>query len=234
VLVETSAFNSELILTNWSSVEKTLRLNFIADSVSTPNNTATFIQTVKPGEQLLLADFINFLRSKGVAGVQAATAYAGALFASVETGDMSGIYLSARTSAPGGGGRYGLFYGAVPFGAGGTAPAWLYGLQQNSETRTNLALVNTGAIDNSATVFRIEIYDGINGSRVGVGERTLAARRWLQISNVLADLAPGITQGYARVTRLSGSNPFIAYAVLNDGAAPGQRTGDGAFVASQP
>ena len=166
--------------------------------------------------------------------MQAATAYAGAMFASVQSGDMSGIYIGARTSAPGGGGRYGLFYSAVPYGAASTAPAWLYGLQQNGETRTNLALVNTGENDTGATVFRIDVYGGSNGSKVGEGERTLAAGRWVQIGNVLADLAPGITQGYVRVTRISGSNPFITYAVLNDGAAPGQRTGDGAFVASQP
>ena len=44
---------------------------------------------------------------------------------------------------------------------------------------------------------------------------------------------PG-TQGYARVTRVAGSNPFIAYAVINDGGQPGERTGDGAFVAGSP
>jgi hypothetical protein len=36
------------------------------------------------------------------------------------------------------------------------------------------------------------------------------------------------------VTRIEGKNPFIAYAVLNDGGQPGERTGDGAFVASAP
>jgi hypothetical protein len=41
-------------------------------------------------------------------------------------------------------------------------------------------------------------------------------------------------QGYARVVRVSGNNSFIAYAVINDGAAPGERTGDGAFIASSP
>ncbi len=36
---------------------------------------------------------------------------------------------------------------------------------------------------------------------------------------------------YVRVRRLSGSAPWIAYAVVNDGGAPGQRSGDGACVA---
>ena len=37
--------------------------------------------------------------------------------------------------------------------------------------------------------------------------------------------------GYARVTRLTGQNPYISYAIVNDGANPGERSGDGAFVA---
>jgi hypothetical protein len=33
-----------------------------------------------------------------------------------------------------------------------------------------------------------------------------------------------------RVRRTAGAAYWIAYAVVNDGAGPGQRTGDGAFV----
>jgi hypothetical protein len=51
---------------------------------------------------------------------------------------------------------------------------------------------------------------------------------------ILSQYAPGVTQGYARITRTGGNNPFIAYAVINDGGAPGQRSGDGAFIASAP
>jgi hypothetical protein len=41
-----------------------------------------------------------------------------------------------------------------------------------------------------------------------------------------------LTQGYAHITRTAGTNPFIAYAVINDGAQAGQRSGDGAFLSS--
>ena len=63
---------------------------------------------------------------------------------------------------------------------------------------------------------------------------TLEANRWMQIGTILAQYAPGVTQGYAHVIRRSGGNPFIAYAVINDGGAPGERTGDGAFIVSSP
>ena len=43
-------------------------------------------------------------------------------------------------------------------------------------------------------------------------------------------LAPGTTQGYVQIRKVSGSDPFLAYGVVNDGGAPGQRTGDGAYI----
>jgi hypothetical protein len=67
-----------------------------------------------------------------------------------------------------------------------------------------------------------------------LGDIRLASRRWKQINMILAQYAPGVTQGYARITRIAGNNPFIAYAVTNDGGQPGERSGDGAFIASAP
>ena len=46
--------------------------------------------------------------------------------------------------------------------------------------------------------------------------------------------ATGTPHGYARVTRTAGVNPFLAYAVINDGGTPGERSGDGAFLQSAP
>jgi hypothetical protein len=148
---------------------------------------------------------------------------------------MSGIVLGARTSTPGGGGEYGLFYNGVPYGAASTSSAWLYGLQQDTETRSNLAMVNTGETDGSADVFSLDIYNGTTGVKViTVDGISVAARRWLQIKAILAQYAPGVNQGYAQVRKTSGNNPFIAYAVINDGGQPGERSGDGAFVSSSP
>jgi hypothetical protein len=60
---------------------------------------------------------------------------------------------------------------------------------------------------------------------------TVPARGWFQIGTILTN-APGVQQGYAQVRRTSGANPFITYAVINDGAGPGERTGDGAYIGS--
>jgi all-beta uncharacterized protein len=235
-LVETPLYTSELILVNWSSVPKTLRFAYAADAIQAPGSTASFAMTLKPGEQSILPNFVQVLRDNRSAGIgPVGPAYVGALLATVVGGDASGIFLGARTSTPGGGGRYGLFYVAVPFGEASSKSAWLNGLQQNSESRTNLALVNTSETDGSSDVFNIELFDGETGLKVNTIEGiTLKAKGWGQIGSILARYAPGVTQGYARVTRVRGSNPFIAYAVVNDGSRPGERSGDGIFISSSP
>jgi hypothetical protein len=216
-------------LTNFSTTRKTVRLTYVADAIQSPDKTAAFSQTIEAGEQLIIPNFVQFLRDSGLATtLPSGPAYAGALFAAVDGADVSGLFLGARTSAPGGGGRYGLFYSAVPYGTAATTEAWVYGLQQNSESRTNLALVNTGEVDGTPDTFRIELFDGGTAAKVQTIEGvTVGARGWIQLGAILAQLAQ---QGYAHVTRTSGSNPFITYAVVNDGASPGDRSGDGAFV----
>jgi hypothetical protein len=128
-----------------------------------------------------------------------------------------------------------VFYSAIPEGKSPFREAWLYGLQQNGENRTNLALVNTGELDSSFDTFRLELFNGDTGSKVATVEGiNLGANRWYQIGTILSRYAPGVTQGYARITRTAGNNPFLVYAVINDGATRGERSGDGAYLASAP
>jgi len=232
VIVEAGTFASELVLTNSSGVTRNIQCMFVSEGVSTPDRTTMFLVQLGPGQQVIYPNFIQTLREVlGSSIVPPSGSVAGALFVTVEGRDVSGVFVGARTSAPGGGGRYGLFYSGVPYGMAASGTAWLYGLQQNLETRSNLALVNTGENDGSASVFQIELFDGDTAAQVGtINNVVVGARQWIQFQMILDQYAPGTLQGYARVTRISGSNPFIAYAVLNDGGEPGARTGDGAYV----
>jgi hypothetical protein len=235
VVVEAGTFASELVLTNSSGVTRTVRASFVAQGLQTPDASAVFTLQLAPGQQAIYPNFIQTLRDAGVSGITPpGSPLAGALFVTVEGRDASGLFVGARTSAPGGGGRYGLFYGGVPYGQGANANAWLYGLQQDLETRSNLALVNTGESDSSTDVFRIELFDGDTAARVAtIDGIALGPRQWIQFQMILDQYAPGTKQGYARVSRLAGSNPYVAYAVLNDGGEPGARTGDGAYVSME-
>ena len=117
----------------------------------------------------------------------------------------------------------------MPYGSGSVESAWIYGLQQNEENRSNLALVNTGEIDDNSNAFEITIYDGSGESRPRARSVTLGSRRWTQDNEILGK----ISQGYVQVRKTSGNNPFVTYGVINDGGRPGERSGDGAFLPAQ-
>lgn len=243
-VVETSQFASELILANSSGTKRTLQLAFRADAVRTADQTARLTLDLNPLQQLIIPDFVQFLRDRGIQGVEDVnTSYAGPLFVTSEAIDLPGVFVGARTSTRRPGGRYGVFYPGVPVGTASTKSAWLHGLRQDAENRTNLAIISTGDVDTMDSLFEIEIYDGATGQKTATGPNVFVlvpAKSWRQIDNILAHFAPSVSQGYARVTKVpgsnqfSGSNRFITYAVVNDGRAPGERTGDGAFIASAP
>jgi len=234
VIVETGEFTSELSVTNFSGQAKTIEFSFVADGLTIPDRTARFTLTLEGGRQRIIPDVIHTeMRRKGVEGVGSARGrLAGALFARAEGGDMSGIVIGARTNTSDGrGGQYGVYYNAVPDGSAFTDSAWVDALQQNEENRSNLALVNTGEVDDTDSIFSLDIYDGDTGLLARtITTQPLPALRWRQVNAILADHAPGTRQGYIRVRRVSGNNPFLAYGVVNDGGAPGQRSGDGAYV----
>ena len=232
VVVETSAFRSELTVTNFSEESRTLDFQFVADGIETDDKTAGFSMTLEAGQQEIVADVVEELRRQGVAGLGATRGfYAGPVFATAEEGDMSGIVIGARTGSQGGGGSYSVFYNAVPFGEAFSREAWVDGLQQNQENRSNLALVNTGEVDGSASVFHLEIYDGETGLlQETVVTKPVPARGWHQINGILGRSSPETRQGYIRIEKVSGKNPFLAYGVVNDGGAPGERSGDGAYL----
>ncbi len=102
VIVDSGAFSTELVLSNWSAVAKTLRLAVVSDSVQMPNSTAQFQMTLNPGQQFILPHIVQYLREHNVAGLPPAdTSTVGALFATVSSGDARGVFLGARTAAAG-------------------------------------------------------------------------------------------------------------------------------------
>ncbi len=235
VAVETARFESEVVLANASPIARRLRLAFVADAVSAPSNEAAWEITLAPFEQRVVPSFVEALRSAGVPGVgPRGTTFVGPVFVRPLDGrDVSGLSVSARTSSPGGGGRFGLFYAALPDVRTATPQAWLFGLRQNAEARTNLALLNLGDRDDADARFTVELFDGATGALARTLDGiVLPPRRFLQIDSILASGGPPIVNAYARVTRTGSASSFQAYAVVNDGGVPGERTGDGAFVAA--
>ena len=231
VVLERGPFVSELTVTNFSDAPETLEIDFAADGIQSDDRMVSFSMPIPAGRQHIIPDFIEYARQQEIAGLGSrGGGLAGPLFVTAPTGNMTGIVVGARTGASGRNGQYSLFYNAVPQGGAFTESAWVYALQQNAENRSNLALVNTGEVDDSPSVFSIEIYNGETGQLAEtLSGVSVAARRWHQINRILG-YASGTSQGYVRITKLSGNNPFWAYGVINDGGSPGQRSGDGAYL----
>ena len=237
VIVETGSFNSELTVTSLSHYDgdETVNFSLVSDQIRTVDRTAAFSLTLENGEQRIVSNIVDELRGQQVEGIgPRGRALIGTLFIDPVQQGRS-LVVGVRTGSPDGrGGQYGVSYSATKLRSAFRDSAWIYGLQQNGENRSNLALVNTGAVDENDIVFEIDIYDGVTGNPVNTVRKVrVPARRWHQINAILAEHAPGTMQGYLQIRTVSGNNSFLAYAVINDGAAPGQRSGDGAYLAAQ-
>ena len=232
-IVETGNFKSELIITNFSASQKQVDFRFGPNAIETGGGAATFSLRLESGEQRILPNLVGWLRRQEGAGIApAGRDFVGALFATPSEGDMTGIVIGARTgSSDGRGGQYSVFYNAVAYGAAFSRRAWIDGLLQNEENRSNLVLVNTGEVDSSDSIFNLQIYDGVTGvSATPITGLRVPARGWYQFNSFLGNYTRGVTQGYVQIRKVSGSNPFLAYGVVNDGGAPGERSGDGAYL----
>ena len=230
VVLERPPFTSELTVTNFSHKENAVTFGLVADAIETEDHTANFELQLKAGEQHIIPNVIDWARQR-TSDIELPGGLASALFAEVARGDMSGIVIGARTGSQGSVGRYGVFYNAVPFGQSFTEVAWVDALQQNEENRSNLALVNTGEVDDSPSEFNLEIYNGETGllANTATGFR-VPARHWYQIDGILGKYGMGTTQGYVRIEKISGNNPFLAYGVINDGGTRLERSDDGAYL----
>jgi hypothetical protein len=229
VVVETGAFSTEVVVTNTSDYLRGLSVTYFADALF--SGAVTFSLKLNPGEQQILPQFVQVLRDRGIIKDLPGSVFLGPLVVQDSTGDTRGIFLGGRTSTPGGGGAYGLFTPAVPSGSEAVDRAWVYDLRQDTENRSNLAIVNTGSVDTQADVFRLQIWNGANGSQAAdIPNIVVGAHVLSQINSVLKTYAPLTENAFLLVTRTSGSNPFLVYGVINDGANPGDRTGDGAYL----
>ena len=233
VLVETGAFLSELVLTNSSPKPADFTLSYKESLTPGAPGNQSYVLTIPPMTQQIVPGAIDYLRSKNIAvGPQGAGSYAGGLNVTVTSGGGLGkVYAGARTASPSAaGGQFGLFTPAAFGGDEATAVAYVYGLHADANNRSNVAAINTAQDAASGSItLSLEVFDGDAGGTVhAAGTLTLAPGQWGQVSGILASV--GVHNGWVRITRTSGTGPWIAYGVVNDGGGPGQRTGDGAYV----
>ena len=233
-------FNSELVVTNWSESWKVLGFSVVSDGIQDPLRSR-FV-SLRPREQLILPEFVKWLRHRGLPGFflpglgASGQDFSGSIFVTIDGGDEdSGYYVGSRNSTLIDGHRNGFVHAAVPYGDSHHSAAWVYGLRHDEEKGTDLGIVNTGELSDETSLFRVEIYDGETGMLAhSIEEVRLEARQSVRLESILDRVASGTRQGYARVSRISGSNPFLAFAVVTDGILGGQPSGDAFFIYGVP
>jgi hypothetical protein len=228
-VVENARYVTEVVVTNTSGSPQRLRGRWTVGSAS-----IDVTLDVAAGSQVDIPEFVQWLRDTGALGVPArGTDLAGALVLTPESGDVTGLLAGGRTNTASDTARYGVFTPATAESAMAVYTAWLFGLRQDSEVRTNLALLNLSPVEASFSVS----LSTPTGSKTA-NDIIVAPGAWLQLQSVIADLAPEQTSAFARVSVTSAAccgpaNPFMVYAVINDGAEPGKGTGDGSYVPMQ-
>jgi VCBS repeat protein len=225
--VQSARYATEFVATNPGVDPVTLRVTLVT--------TGTVLQeTISPGATFYVRDFFAELRNRGLPGAPTAGAAV-----------VSPLYLRASgfwqvfagirvASGVAGGASYGVFEPAIPRDPLNASSAVVPDLTQDGSTRTNLGILN---LTSAQPAFRVEIFDGMTGGLVASrDDLVLKGNELRQLNSVLLDLAPGTTRAWARVSPLApyAPLPFSAYAVVNDGAEPGQGTGDGSFIPGIP
>jgi len=238
-----SHYTSDFVAVNRSGDDATLVLVYVPAAGTPGVGGPAVARTLPAGRQLYVPDFIAFLAANGWALPSDGSVKLGTLFATfVGVSDPAAVFAGSRTSTPNlsasVGGAFGTFATAVPSGsATSSGDAWIYGLRENASFRSNLAVVHAPGTSSGATSgsvsLEIELYDGDSGAPVGAPlTHTLQPGEFKQYNSVLSLTPTGVTNGYARVRRTSGTDRFIAYGVVNDGGTAGGGTSDGSFLAS--
>jgi phosphatidylethanolamine-binding protein (PEBP) family uncharacterized protein len=238
VVVETGTYASELVLCNPSAQARTVELTYVESLSPSAGAGGTATETLVAGEQRLIPSVLEYLRGKvtGTIGASGGS-YAGTLTARFASGGSTASgFAGARTGSPAKtvSGRYGLYYAGSGTSGRAQGAAWIYGLRQDTAVRANVA-VSASPENGTSVRVHVEVWNGATGQLAGTTETaTLAPGAWKQWANLLPTY--GVTQGYVRVVNESGAGSFVAYGVVNDGAAPGSATGtdDGSFVPAVP
>ena len=233
VVLELGIYSSELILTNPSGSQVAVELRYVESLAAEGAARTVRTDLLQPREQKIV-EAIPHLRALGVDVGPAGGSYAGSVVASFSiSGRPENGFAGGRAKSPGAGaGSYGVYYSGL--GSGQTVPseAWVYGLKQDGESRTNVAVAHAEP-GGAPVVLQAEVFNGETGASVGgTGNVTLEAGQWFQWNQLLSSF--GLRQGYVRVFRVSGTSRFLAYGVVNDGGTSRPGTNDGSYVPMIP
>ena len=227
IVLAAAGYRSELTLTNLTSQPLALTLAYTGSPQLSAAGSGSAPFTLQPGEQLIRADAMAFLRNLGLPIPSTGSVGGSLLVKAPNRNDIpaSSLAAGARTFTNAvGGGTFGLFYPGLTLGESATASAYVNGLQQNGAQRSNLAVVNRG--DAGDTIVLRVTYFGPDGAALASpGTRPRSRRGVVPVQPATRLARRGASSGFAKVERISGSSRWVAYGVLND-----QHNSDGSYI----
>ena len=233
VAVEAKGFETEVVLFNASSRDAAASLSFVDSLAPAPGGLAPlapFEVIVPAGRSVTIPRLLEAMREAGLPIGPRTLSHAG--FVRVEAtveGEPTALLASARTTIPApDGGTYGVSYPALTGEELARDEAWLSGLGPSASVRSNVAFLNPGTeavwLQWAASAYN----DYTSGFSTGWSESfCLQPGEWKQFPLPTGQLPHGLV---VRVRRVSGTGPFAAYGIVNDGPLPGLGTGDGSYV----
>ena len=226
VAVDSPSYRSELILANPGDADARFSLEY-TESLSLPRVVLSATISVSAHRQVIVPDVFALFQedpSTGASGTSAGTLRVQALEEQIR-GAFAGVRVLTREER----GHFGVFAPAVAPESADAGQGFLWGLRADAQTRSNVAVLNASAPSGEDITLQLQIFDGASGSPAGAPLTvTLAPGQWAQPDGFFA--SSGAANGDVRIVRVNGNGPWSAYGVVNDGAAPGEGTGDGSFV----
>ena len=214
-------YTTELTLANRGTTDATVELQYTAAATFGGQGSGTATLALAAGRQLVIGEAIGFLRASGLAipeGSQGGTVRA--TFSGLSKADSA--FAGVRVTAPSEGGHAGVAYVAARVEELPTGTSWLYGLRKTVQDRTHVALANASATD--PLTLKLTLVDGSGtAAEKAFPDVALGPGQFVQLDDVFT--GTGFEQGYARVSVVSGTGPYHAYAVFND-----EVTNDGSFA----
>ena len=226
--VETFGFTTELTLIQQGYQGTTFQLNYVESASpgmgaggGANESSDAFSQTIYPNVFNLLRDSYVRVGPFGAAG------YSGVLSVNPLFG---GLAMERVLSPSPAGGAFGVALPGACLTNAATDRAAIYGLVANDTNRSNVAVFS---LEGSVNL-RVDVHDGLAGGVVRGAPMTisLGPLEWRQVNGILR--SAGVAEGWVEITSESAAGLWFAYGVVNDGAYPGERTGDGAYVPGIP
>lgn len=230
VLVSTTGlydtrFDSDLLITNSGTTPAHLTMRFVA---SKGGGSGTLERDIPAGQQLFASSAVEFLREAGLA-ISTEENVVGTL--RIETTGASSpraVCATVRTTTPA---HAGVSYEGVPSLALLRGPSVVPWLIESATDRTNLGLVNAGSDADGPITLRVTVFSGTPGTEAPVAtpDVVLTPGAFFQFNGVLSSAGLSSLLGWARIDRIAGNAPYLAWGSVNDAGS-----GDGSFIPAVP